>query len=117
MAISAPIGLRYALVRSCLLKGKHVLCESPVAANAEEVKKLVGLAGEKGLVLLDGVCPTYLLYHSLYPHSHHISYETGTLDLPPSNTRLAQTRRRARIRPHPVHRGNGRRNTRPGFDG
>ncbi|KAJ5156582.1 hypothetical protein N7492_009385 [Penicillium capsulatum] len=53
--VSAPIGLRYALVKKCLERGKHVLCESPVAANAAEVQELVRSAAEKSLVLLDGV--------------------------------------------------------------
>ncbi|KAJ5818212.1 hypothetical protein N7474_003803 [Penicillium riverlandense] len=53
--VSAPIGLRFSNVELALRKGKHVLCESPLAANANEVKILVDLAKEMGAVLLEGV--------------------------------------------------------------
>lgn len=53
--VSAPIGLRFFVVELALRKEKHVLCESPLAANANEVKILVDLAKEIGVVLLEGV--------------------------------------------------------------
>lgn len=55
MYICAPIATRYVLAKQALNTGKHVLCESPVAGNAEGVRDVHRLAGEKGVVLLDGV--------------------------------------------------------------
>lgn len=61
MFISAPIGLRFSVVELALRNGKHVLCESPLAANASEVKILVDLAKEMGVVLLEGVSCGFIL--------------------------------------------------------
>ncbi len=36
-----------------LQSGKHVLLEKPFTANADEAEKLVKIAEEKGLVLLE----------------------------------------------------------------
>jgi len=44
-----------AQVKAALLRGKHVLCESPLALDASETRELYDLAEERGLVLTDGV--------------------------------------------------------------
>lgn len=49
----------YQQIREALLKGKHVLCEAPVALNAEQFGELTALAKEKGLVLMDAIKTAY----------------------------------------------------------
>ncbi|KAF4220488.1 hypothetical protein CNMCM8980_001192 [Aspergillus fumigatiaffinis] len=49
--ISTPNGLHYEWAAKALKAGKHVLCEKPFTANADEAKKLVELAREKGLIV------------------------------------------------------------------
>ena len=39
--------------------GKHVLCEKPVAMNAEEAEKMVEAARSSGCILLPGFCTRY----------------------------------------------------------
>jgi predicted dehydrogenase len=48
--ISTPNGLHYEWSVKALRAGKHVLCEKPFTSNAEEARKLVGLAKEKNLI-------------------------------------------------------------------
>lgn len=56
--ISAP-ELHYEQIKQALTRGKHVLCESPVALVPEQGKELHALAAEKGLVLMDGIKTAY----------------------------------------------------------
>jgi len=49
----------YEQVRTALLQGKHVLCESPVALDVKQYDELTALAKEKGLVLMDAVKTAY----------------------------------------------------------
>lgn len=56
--ISAP-ELHYEQIKQALTRGKHVLCESPVALDPEQGKELHALAAEKGLVLMDGIKTAY----------------------------------------------------------
>lgn len=53
--IAVPHHLHYELARKALLKGKHVLCEKPLALSREEVEELFRLAAEKGCVLLEAL--------------------------------------------------------------
>jgi hypothetical protein len=38
----------------CALKGKHVLCEKPVACNADEVKEILAACSAAGVQFMDG---------------------------------------------------------------
>ncbi len=49
----------YMQVLEALQKGKHVLCESPIALNVEQYEALTALAREKGLVLMDAIKTAY----------------------------------------------------------
>lgn len=49
----------YAHCKGALKWGKHILCESPLAMNAEEVNELYDMAEEKGLVLMDAIKTAY----------------------------------------------------------
>ncbi|KAJ6106778.1 hypothetical protein N7512_010295 [Penicillium capsulatum] len=89
--VSAPIGLRYALVKKCLERGKHVLCESPVAANAAEVQELVRSAAEKSLVLLDGVCGSTISLLSALGATRFALHATTPSTLLSVTARLSQT--------------------------
>ena len=44
-----------ALIRKALEKGKHVLAESPLLSDEEELQKLDALAKEKGLILMEAL--------------------------------------------------------------
>lgn len=53
--IAVPHHLHYELARRALLKGKHVLCEKPLALSREEVEELFLLAAGNGCVLLEAL--------------------------------------------------------------
>lgn len=49
----------YMQVKTALQKGKHVLCESPIALSAAECDELFALADEKHLVLMEAIKTAY----------------------------------------------------------
>ena len=57
--IASPNETHYEYAKKCLLAGKHVLSENPVAFSKEEVIELYDLAKEKNLVLLEGIKTAY----------------------------------------------------------
>jgi predicted dehydrogenase len=52
--IASPTATHYELVRACLLAGKHVLCEKPLARTTEEAEELVEIASRDRRVLMVG---------------------------------------------------------------
>ncbi len=54
VVVALPAFLHYAFARRCLLKGKHVLVEKPLATDPREARELVDLAGRHQRVLLVG---------------------------------------------------------------
>ncbi len=54
VVIAAPASQHYALACRCLLAGKDVYVEKPLALHADEGRKLVELANRKGRVLMVG---------------------------------------------------------------
>lgn len=52
VAICTPVSTHYELAKACLLNGKHVLVEKPLATCTEEAEELIQLAESKGLCLL-----------------------------------------------------------------
>ena len=54
VSIAVPTRLHYEVVRDFLASGIDVLVEKPITATLEEGKRLVALAGEKGLMLQVG---------------------------------------------------------------
>lgn len=50
---------RYEMVKRALLKGKHVLCKSPIALDGEQCRELIELADEKQLILMDAIKTAY----------------------------------------------------------
>ncbi|EAW15171.1 Gfo/Idh/MocA family protein [Aspergillus clavatus NRRL 1] len=49
--VSTPNGLHFEWAAKAMRAGKHVLCEKPFTANADEAKRLVELARERGLIV------------------------------------------------------------------
>ena len=58
--VASPNILHYQQVKQALLAGKNVICEKPFCPKAEQVRKLVELAKQKGLYLIDAVPPSFL---------------------------------------------------------
>lgn len=49
----------YEDIRKALMKGKHVLCESPIALNVNQYDELSSLANGKNLILMDAIKTAY----------------------------------------------------------
>lgn len=63
--ISEP-RLHYDQIKQALLRGKHILCESPIAMRMEQWRELTDIARRQGLVLMDSIKTAYsLAYHRL----------------------------------------------------
>lgn len=54
----------YLQCKTALLKGKHVLCESPLAMTKDECIELINLAQEKECILMEGIRTAYLTAYS-----------------------------------------------------
>lgn len=54
VSVAVPTSSHYAVAKSCLLAGKHVLVEKPIAVEAAEAQELVRLAAERGCRLQVG---------------------------------------------------------------
>ena len=50
---------RYEMIKSALLKGKHVLCKSPVALSGEKCRELFKIADQNNLILMDAIKTAY----------------------------------------------------------
>lgn len=57
--ITTHPGRHYQDVKNALLKGKHVICESPVALTREQCRELFTIARENNLVLTDAIKTAY----------------------------------------------------------
>lgn len=63
--ISAP-EQHYTQIRQALLKGRHVLCESPIALDEAQWRELRQMATERHLVLMDAIKTAYsMAYYRL----------------------------------------------------
>ncbi len=51
-------------VKRALDAGKHVICEAPIATSKAQCEELFSLAGEKGLILTDGIKTAYSTAYS-----------------------------------------------------
>jgi predicted dehydrogenase len=54
VVVCTPAATHYAIVRQCLLAGKHVLSEKPLTLAVDEAEDLTQLASEAGRVLMVG---------------------------------------------------------------
>lgn len=49
----------YNQIKNALEKGKHVLCEAPIALNEKECEEIYSIANEKKLILMEGIKTAY----------------------------------------------------------
>jgi predicted dehydrogenase len=54
VAIATSVRSHFPMAKKCLLAGKHVLVEKPMAASTAECEELIALANRQGLVLMVG---------------------------------------------------------------
>ncbi len=54
----------YEDIKQALMAGKHVLCESPIALNAEQTLELFDLAQAKGRILMESIKTAYATAYS-----------------------------------------------------
>ena len=71
--IPLPNHLHLEWVTKALKAGKHVLCEKPLAINAEEAKQMYETARECGVILMEA----YAYLHSPYVESLKKDVESG----------------------------------------
>lgn len=57
--IAAPHEFHYSYTKEALLRGRHVLCEKPLAFSRRQAEELYGIAGEKGMVLMEALKTAY----------------------------------------------------------
>ncbi|BBF44131.1 glycerol-3-phosphate cytidylyltransferase [Lachnospiraceae bacterium KM106-2] len=57
--IATPHATHYGYVKKALQKGKHVLCEKPMALKREQVEELYQYANENDLILFEGIKTAY----------------------------------------------------------
>ncbi len=61
--IGTPNSTHHDLALKCLNRGKHVLCEKPMASNAREVGEMIDAAKENGVMLMEAMistlCPNF----------------------------------------------------------
>ena len=53
--VASPNALHYEHCKALLQRGKHVICEKPLCAQADKVRELAALAAEKQLVFLEAI--------------------------------------------------------------
>ena len=57
--VASPNILHYRQTLDALNHGKHVLCEKPLAINAAQAERMIQIAHEKGLILLEAIRPVH----------------------------------------------------------
>ena len=61
--VASPHETHVSYIRQALQRGKHVLCEKPMALSVRETEELYALAAEKGCVLMEAIktafCPGF----------------------------------------------------------
>ena len=67
--IALPNHLHYGFAKKAILKGKHVIIEKPICANAHELQDLIDLSHEHHIIILEAMNIHYLpAYQSLKTH-------------------------------------------------
>lgn len=73
--IPLPNHLHYEWVMKAIDAGKHVLCEKPLALNAQQAKEMFDHAKEKGVILMEA----YAYLHSPYVKSLQEDVKSGII--------------------------------------
>lgn len=84
VVVASPTDLHAEQVEKCLLAGKHVLCEVPLATSLADADRLIALADERDLRLMvshtQRYVPAFALAHELVSTSkirvHHIVHRS-----------------------------------------
>lgn len=64
--IATPHNTHYGHIKEALLAGKHVLCEKAITVNSRQLKELMEIAAEKGLILKEAMTISHMpLYYKL----------------------------------------------------
>jgi len=58
--IATPHSHHYEHIKMCLERGKHVLVEKPIAANAKQTAEVLQMAEERGLLLTEAMWTRYM---------------------------------------------------------
>lgn len=74
--VSTPASLHAEWSIAALLAGKHVLCEKPIAGNAEAARRMCETATEAGLVLMEG------FHWRFHPFADRMISQVGKLSRP-----------------------------------
>ncbi len=53
--VASPNALHYEQCKAILTRGKHIICEKPLCAQADKVRELAELAAEKGVVFMEAI--------------------------------------------------------------
>jgi predicted dehydrogenase len=56
--IGTPNHTHHDLAILCMRKGKHVMCEKPLASNAREVSEMIAVAKDHGVLLMEAMIST-----------------------------------------------------------
>ena len=73
--IPLPNGLHFEWVLAAIGKGKHVLCEKPMALSSEDAKKMYAAAARNGVLLMEA----YAYLHSPYIESLKKDVKSGII--------------------------------------
>ncbi|WP_284641882.1 Gfo/Idh/MocA family protein [Paenibacillus silviterrae] len=58
--IASPNSLHAEHAIACMKQGKHVLCEKPIASNADELKAMIAAAQQNGVLLMEAMKSTLM---------------------------------------------------------
>lgn len=58
--IGTPHHLHYPLLLECIAHGKNVLCEKPICINSDQLAKVLRLANEKGVFVMEALWTRFL---------------------------------------------------------
>ena len=54
VVVATPAGTHFSLARECLLAGKHIFVEKPLATKVAEVDELAACAAKRNLIVMAG---------------------------------------------------------------
>ena len=58
--IATPHSHHYEHIKMCIERGKNVLCEKPICANADQAEEVFRLAEERGVLVTEAMWPRYM---------------------------------------------------------
>lgn len=58
--VATPHSHHYEHIKMCIERGKNVLCEKPICANAEQAEEIFRLAEERGVFVTEAMWPRYM---------------------------------------------------------